>query len=121
MRTVFLALAAVVLMAGCNRQEGAAPADLVKTLTEHKDPDMRAWAARELGRTPKDAAVGVKALTDALQDPHDDVRMAAAYGLADLGAEAAAAVPALKKANQDRSVRVRDAVAYALKEIQRKK
>jgi HEAT repeat protein len=114
-------LIGVVLLSGCSRRDEVTAADLAKTLFEHKDPDMRGWAARELGRTPKDAAASVKALTQALQDPHDDVRMAAAYGIADLGTGASAAVPALKKAEKDRAAAVRQAAIYALKEIQRKK
>ena len=122
MKAVFISFVGLVLFAGCSRREELTSGDLIKTLKEDKNPDMRAWAARELGRLPgKDAPATVSALTQALQDSHDDVRMAAAYGLADVGAEAASAVPALTKANQDRAAQVRTAAAYALKQIQRKK
>lgn len=121
---VSLALLATIvgLGAGCGRREESSPADLIKTLKDHKEPDMRAWAARELGRVSgKDAAGSVAALVESLQDTHADVRMAAAYGLADLGTAASAARPALQKASHDAAAQVRTAAAYALKQISPKK
>ena len=121
-KAVCLLLPVLVLAAGCSRPQEYTAADLIRTLKEHNDADMCGWAARELGRVPRqDAPACVKPLTEALQDPHDDVRMAAAYALADLGKDAAPAVPALKKLSQDGAPQVRQAVAYAVKEIQRAK
>ena len=56
---VSLALLATIvgLGAGCGRREESSPADLIKTLKDHKEPDMRAWAARELGRLTTVAVV----------------------------------------------------------------
>lgn len=122
MRTALFGLVILAAFAGCSRKQEITSEGLLKTLKEDKNPDMRGWAARELGHMPgKDAPAHVNGLTQALQDPHEDVRMAAAYGLADLGTESVSAVPALTKANQDSSARVRTAASYALKEIQRKK
>ena len=122
MRAMSLGLGLVVLTAGCQRQEQYTQQDLVKTLKEHGDPDMRGWAAQALGRVAREeAAASVPPLTEALKDPHENVRMAAAYALADLGKQAASAVPALKKLDQDRAVSVRQAAAYAVKQIQRQK
>src|SRR5262245_27463139 len=94
-----LATAALVglwVIVGCGRkQEEYSAAHLLKTLKEHADPDMRAWAARDLGRFPDKDAATVTALTEALKDPSDGVRLAAAYALADVGAMAAPALPAL--------------------------
>jgi HEAT repeat protein len=121
MRTAFLGLALLASVTGCGAKQEFTTADMIRTLKEHKDPDMRGWAARELGRLPGGDAAGVQPLTEALRDPDKNVRMAAAYALADLGPAAAPAVPALHKARQDEAVLVRDAAAYALKQIQRKK
>jgi HEAT repeat protein len=119
---IVVILSSLTVGCGTKKQKAATSAELITTLKEHKDADMRAWAARELGHMPgQEAAAGVQALTDALQDPQDNVRMAAAYGLADLGAAAAAAVPALSKTLEDRSAQVRTAATYALKQIQPKK
>ncbi len=123
MRLALCGVALLTLAAGCKqaRQEYTV-VDLAKTLKENQEPDMRGWAARELGRVPaKDAPAAVKALSEALGDPHATVRMEAAYGLADLGPEASAAVPALTRLKQDQSTQVRWAADYALKQIQRKK
>jgi HEAT repeat protein len=123
MRLALCGLAILALAAGCrSAKQEYTVADLTKILKEHQDPDMRGWAARELGRVPaKDAPAVVKPLTDALGDSNATVRMEAAYGLADLGPEASAAVPALTKLKQDQSTQVRWAADHALKEIQRKK
>jgi HEAT repeat protein len=122
MKPALFGLFVLFIFAGCSRKVEITSEGLLKTLKEDQNPDMRGWAARELGRMPgKDAPAHVNGLTQALQDPHEDVRMAAAYGLADLGPESTSAAPALTKANQDSSARVRTAAAYALKEIQRKK
>ena len=114
-----LALSLALLGVGCGkeRKHYTVP-ELIQTLKD-SDPDMRYWAARELGKTSgPDAKAAVEALAEALRDPDETVRMGAAYGLADLGPEAKSAVPALKQASKDTSKQVRDAAAHAMKKVQ---
>jgi HEAT repeat protein len=94
---------------------------LIETLKD-PSPDMRYWAARELGKlSGQDAKAVVPALTEALGDPDEMVRMGAAYALGSLGRLAAPALPALQKAAKDRSQEVRAAANYAVKQIRGKR
>jgi HEAT repeat protein len=117
-----LGLVLVCAAVGCGKEkkkEYAVP-DLIATLKDD-NPDMRYWAARELGKRPgPDVPRAVAALAGALADPNETVRMGAAYGLGDIGPAAKSAVPALQKAAKDPSNQVREGVAYALKKIQAK-
>jgi HEAT repeat protein len=112
----------VVTVSGCGKkkknEEEYSTSSLIEKLKDQQ-PDMRYWAARELGKTTDPAAkpAAVTALVEALGDPEETVRMGAAYGLGDLGPDAKSAVPALQKARNDPSKQVRDGVVYALKQI----
>ena len=115
-------IVAVVVGFGCGgkKEKGKeyTPQDLIATLKD-PDPNMRYWAARELGKGKgPDAPTAVQALTAALTDPDATVRMGAAYALGDLGPEAKAALPALKKAARDPAKEVREGAEYALKKVQ---
>jgi HEAT repeat protein len=118
---VVLVLAAAAL--GCGKaKKQYSQADLTQVVKEDPNPNMRYWAARELGKIPRDqAGPSVEALTQALGDREELVRAGAAYGLGDLGPAAASAKPALNRASRDQAKQVREAVAYALKQIDRKK
>jgi HEAT repeat protein len=116
-----LALVLVVLGCGKEPKKEYTQKDMVQILKEDPDPNMRYWAARELGKsTGEQVKPAVAALTEALKDPEEVVRAGAAYGLGDLGAAAASAKPALQKASRDPSREVREGAAYALKHIGQK-
>jgi HEAT repeat protein len=114
-------LVAVVVGFGCgSKMEKSKEYTTQELITTLKDPDpnMRYWAARELGKSPgTDASVAVQALTEALADPDTTVRSGAAYALGDIGPQAKSALPALNKARQGSSNDVRDGVEYAIKAI----
>jgi HEAT repeat protein len=95
--------------------------DLIATLKD-PDPNMRYWAARELGKAKgSDAPAAVTALTNALTDQDANVRMGAAYALGDLGPEAKSALPAIRKATKDPAKEVREGAEYATKRIEGRK
>jgi HEAT repeat protein len=120
-----LLVAGLVLVGlGCGKapKKQYTHADMIQILKDDPDPNMRYWAARELGKSKgEDAGASVAALTVALGDPNDLVRAGAAYGLGDLGPAAASAQQALNRVSRDPSAQVREAAAYALKQIDKKK
>jgi len=110
------------LLTGCSnpRKIDYSVASLRETLRNHKDPNMRYWAAQSLGKFGEKAGEAVPDLIDALRDEDKMVRMGAGYALGELGAAAGDAVPALQEASKDPEQEVRDAAASALKQIRQK-
>jgi HEAT repeat protein len=119
---VLLCLALVVAGCGKEPKKVYTTADLIKVARDDPNPDMRYWAARQLGkRTGPEARDVVTALVQVLRDPNEDVRAGAAYALANLGPQAAAALPELRKLTRDPSAKVREAATYALGRVNPKK
>lgn len=106
----------MVLLVGCGKKAYSVPS-LLETLKD-KDPNMRYYAAKELGHFGAQAKDAVPALTEALKDEEKIVRMGAAYALAEIGPDARTALPALEEASKDREESVSKAAAYALKQLQ---
>ena len=77
----FARLSAAVALGECGPK--AVPA-LVEAL-KHKDPRIRYWAARGLGKIGAEAKSAMPALTEALKDSSESVRVGAAYTLWKLG------------------------------------
>jgi HEAT repeat protein len=117
-----LLVCAPALLAGCRdaRKVDYSVPSLRKTLREHKDPNMRYWAAQSLGQFGPEAKAAVPDLIEAMKDKNKMVQMGAGYALAELGPAAADAVPALQEAAKSPEKEVRDAAEYALKQILQK-
>jgi HEAT repeat protein len=114
-RIILVGLAALAL--GCGKKEYSVPS-LVDTLKKDRDPNMRYYAAKQLGHFGAKAKDAVPALTEALKDEDKNVRMGSAYALGEIGPDAATAIPALGEAQQDNEEAVRKAATYALNRLQ---
>src|SRR5690349_2744826 len=109
-----IVLGVCLLLAGCRKTDTAREWE---GKLQDPNPEVRARAARELGKRGSDAAGSVDKLTQALKSADADERQSAATALGKIGEPANVAVPALIEALSDAEWPVRRAAALALGEI----
>lgn len=81
------------------------------------DPDVRAWAARDIGDIGAAAATAVPRLRAMLHSPEAGSRGSACGALGAIGAGARTALPDLRRALGDSSPEVREAARNAIRSI----
>ncbi len=89
------------------------------TALQDSDPDVRAWAAQDLGDMGAAAGAAVPRLRAMLHRPDAESRGNACRALGQIGIAAHAALPDLRRALEDSSPAVRQAARAAIVSIQR--